>query len=123
MIDGKPVRREVVEGQPVLLAIDIQGGDRQAIPMIEGYAQRMRAAATVIAKARACRIPVVFSHEVHRADMVDFGRELDGTEAVHLLKALRARRLMQSLWSCCLRIMLSSSCVTHASLVPIWRYC
>lgn len=90
MIDGKPMRRELVEGRPVLLAIDIQGGDGQAIPMMEGYAQRMRAAATVIAKARACRIPVVFSQEVHRADMVDFGRELDGTEDVHLLEGVES---------------------------------
>ena len=39
-----------------------------------------------IDKARECDIPVVFFQEVHRPDLVDFGRELDGSEDVHCLE-------------------------------------
>jgi nicotinamidase-related amidase len=31
-------------------------------------------------------VPVVFFQEVHRRDLVDFGRELDGEEGVHCLE-------------------------------------
>ena len=31
-------------------------------------------------------VPVVFIQEAHRRDLIDFGRELDGAEGVHLLE-------------------------------------
>jgi nicotinamidase-related amidase len=40
----------------------------------------------IIEQARAAEVPVVFFQEVHRRDRVDFGRELDGVEDVHLLE-------------------------------------
>jgi nicotinamidase-related amidase len=84
-------RRELIEGQPVLLVIDIQKGsfmpgEASGIPHMAGYAERMTKARTVIDKARACDIPVIYFQEAHRRDMVDFGRELDGTEGVHCLE-------------------------------------
>jgi len=30
-------------------------------------------------------IPVIFIQEIHRSNLVDFGRELDGDEDIHLL--------------------------------------
>ncbi|HUV48142.1 MAG TPA: cysteine hydrolase [Actinomycetes bacterium] len=83
--------REVIEGQPVLVVIDIQGGDsvdgeESAIPFMPGYQTAMDQAPALIAKARECSIPVVFFQEAHRRDLVDFGRELDGAEDVHLLE-------------------------------------
>lgn len=46
----------------------------------------MDRAPALIEKVRECGIAVVFVQEVHRRDLVDFGRELDGAEDVHLLE-------------------------------------
>ena len=85
-------KRNLVEGRPALIVVDIQAGcfgdtskDR-AIDHMPGYAERMALSPTVIDKAREVGIPVIFIQEVHRADLVDFGRELDGSEAVHCLE-------------------------------------
>jgi nicotinamidase-related amidase len=83
--------RELIEGRPVLLAIDIQKGgfmprETSGIPHMSGYAERMARARVLIDKARECAIPVIFIQEAHRRDMVDFGRELDGEEDVHCLE-------------------------------------
>ena len=84
-------RRDLIEGRPALVVIDIQAGsfvqmEKRAIAHMPGYAQRMANARLAIDKARACRIPVVFIQEVHRPDLVDFGRELDGSEDIHCLE-------------------------------------
>ncbi len=87
----KPIRA-LIEGRAALVVIDIQantfaadGGDG-SIPCMDGYADRMLAARTVIDAARAADIPVIFIQEVHRPDGVDFGRELDGDEDVHCVE-------------------------------------
>ena len=49
------------------------------------YAERMARSRAVIDMARKTGIPVVFIQEIHRADLVDFGRELDGDEDIHCL--------------------------------------
>lgn len=36
--------------------------------------------------ARAAEMPVIFTQEVHRPELVDFGRELDGAEPVHCVE-------------------------------------
>ncbi|AXT85750.1 cysteine hydrolase [Aeromicrobium sp. A1-2] len=82
--------RELIEGRPVLVVIDIQGGGagegESAIPFMPGYQEAMDRAPALVAKARECGIPIVFFQEAHRRDLVDFGRELDGAEDVHLLE-------------------------------------
>ncbi len=60
---------------------------------MEGMAERRRIARTLVAAARARNIPVIFVQEVHRPDLVDFGRELDGTEDVHCLEGLPSTEL------------------------------
>jgi biuret amidohydrolase len=40
----------------------------------------------VLAAARKVGLPIVHVKEVHRKEMVDFGRELDGAEPVHCLE-------------------------------------
>jgi nicotinamidase-related amidase len=89
---NKP-KRELIEGKPALIVIDIQAGtfvgsdsDERSIPHMAGYAERMHSARAAIDRARDCGIPVVFIQEVHRPDQVDFGRELDGSEDVHCLE-------------------------------------
>lgn len=83
--------RKLIEGQPVLVVIDIQGGEsvdgaESAIPFMPGYQAAMDRAPALVARARECDVPVVFFQEAHRRDLVDFGRELDGAEDVHLLE-------------------------------------
>ena len=71
--------------------IDIQAStfveqDVRAIDHMPGYADRMTLSRVAIDKARECNIPVIFFQEVHRPDLVDFGRELDGSEEIHCLE-------------------------------------
>ena len=92
MGDPSAHKRRIIEGRPALIVIDIQAltfdetiQDR-AIPIMPGYAERMLKARRLIDRARERDIPVVFIQEVHRPDLVDFGRELDGDETVHCLE-------------------------------------
>lgn len=83
--------RKLIEGQPVLVVIDIQGGgatdgSESSIPFMPGYHEAMDRVPALVVKARECGVPVVFFQEAHRRDLVDFGRELDGAEGVHLLE-------------------------------------
>lgn len=87
----KTTSYNLIEGKPVLVVIDIQGGDSRpegpsAIPLMPDYDKRMQLAPVLIEKARACHIPIVFFQEAHRRNLIDFGRELDGAEGVHLLE-------------------------------------
>ena len=85
--------RALIEGRPALIVIDIQRScfdeadvvDR-SIPEMPGYADRMLKARAAIDLARETNIPVIFIQEVHRPDLVDFGRELDGVEDVHCVE-------------------------------------
>lgn len=84
-------KRGLIEGRPALIVIDIQAEtfyDRtdEAIPSMPGYADRMTRAREAIDAARKQDIPVIFIQEVHRPDLVDFGRELDGSEDIHCLE-------------------------------------
>jgi len=85
-------QRALIEGRAALIVIDIQAGtfveksnDERAIPHMANYDGRMLQARAVIDKARECAIPVIFIQEIHRANLVDFGRELDGDEDIHCL--------------------------------------
>ncbi len=92
MADISKSQRNLIEGKAALIVIDIQAStfapiadaDR-AIPHMADYDTRMARARDVIDTARACDIPVIFIQEIHRANLVDFGRELDGVEDVHCL--------------------------------------
>jgi len=83
--------RNLIESRPALIVIDIQAStfvqhDVRAIDHMPGYAERMARARVAIDRARACDIPIIFLQEVHRPDLVDFGRELDGSEDIHCLE-------------------------------------
>lgn len=84
-------QRDLIEGQPVLVVIDIQGGGstspgESSIPFMAGYADAMDRVPPLVAKARDCGVPIVFFQEAHRRNLIDFGRELDGAEGIHLLE-------------------------------------
>ena len=84
--------RNLIEGQPALIVIDIQKStfiDDSAVRSIEnmpGYKERMIAARDLVDAAHEADVPVIFIQEVHRPDLIDFGRELDGDEDVHCLE-------------------------------------
>lgn len=46
----------------------------------------IRNAKRVLDVFRAKKLPVIQIKEVHRPDMIDFGRELDGSEGIHCLE-------------------------------------
>jgi len=84
-------KRALIEGQPVLIVVDIQGEPTvsdtpPAIPAMPGYDERLEGVPALIASARAADVPIIFFQEAHRRNLIDFGRELDGAEDIHLLE-------------------------------------
>lgn len=83
---------KLIRGRPVLLVIDVQNGSFEAPPaawahlVMPGAEDRMRRIRPVIDVARQAGVPIIFVQEVHRPNMVDFGRELDGAEPVHCVE-------------------------------------
>ena len=92
MTETRKMKRDLIEGRAALIVIDIQCSTFAAIPdekrsiaHMPDYAGRMARTKGVIDKAREVGIPVIFIQEIHRADLVDMGRETDGDEDVHCL--------------------------------------
>ncbi len=84
-------RQPSIVGQPVLIVVDIQKGaflDRvnAGIPTMTGFSDNQARARTVVDAAHDTGIPVIFFQEIHRRDMIDYGRELDGSEDIHCLE-------------------------------------
>ncbi|WP_420325091.1 cysteine hydrolase family protein [Mameliella sp.] len=83
-------RQPTIVGNPVLLVIDIQKSAfmevKAGIPVMPGYRENMQRARSVVDAAHDAGIPVVFVQEIHRRDMVDYGRELDGSEDIHCME-------------------------------------
>lgn len=79
-----------ISDNSALLVIDIQQED--FLEMNDSNAdeprwQCIQNAKRVLDVFRAKHIPIIQVKEVHRADMVDFGRELDGSEGVHCIES------------------------------------
>lgn len=92
MANANRPTRALIEGRAALIVIDIQAStfidasEVRSIDNMPGYRDRMLAARDAIDAARAGGVPVIFIQEVHRPDLVDFGRELDGDEDIHCLE-------------------------------------
>jgi biuret amidohydrolase len=92
-------QRPLIVGKPALIMVDFQRGGtylpgtENGVPHMDGYKERRKIARTLVDAARHSGIPVVFIQEVHRPDMVDFGRELDGTEDVHCVEGLHSTEI------------------------------
>ncbi|MCU0550190.1 MAG: cysteine hydrolase [Leptolyngbya sp. Prado105] len=70
-----------------LLLIDFQRDFLQGeVLQTVGASDVLHKAEKVLAVARAAEIPIIHTKEVHREQMVDFGRELDGAEPIHCLE-------------------------------------
>ncbi|MEM9317948.1 MAG: cysteine hydrolase [Pseudomonadota bacterium] len=82
-------RQPTIVGQPVVLVIDIQKSAfmdvKAGIPVMDGYRQNMERARSIVDAAHGAAIPVIFIQEIHRRDMIDYGRELDGSEDIHCM--------------------------------------
>lgn len=92
MSEPEKTPKPLIVGQPVLVVIDVQQGSfsdwepTERLPLLPDRVERMRRVRTIVDAARDSAIPIIFFKEEHRADMVDFGRELDGTENIHCLE-------------------------------------
>jgi nicotinamidase-related amidase len=51
----------------------------------------------LIDEAHRNGIPIIFTREVHRAQKVDFGRELDGDEPIHCVEGSRGAAIVDEL--------------------------
>ena len=87
----KNIKRDLIEGKAALLVIDIQAStfiddsEVRSNANMEGFKQRMLNSRIAIDKAREVEIPIIYVQEIHRANLIDFGRELDGDESIHCL--------------------------------------
>jgi len=83
-------RQPTIVGKAALLVIDIQKSAfmdvKAGIPVMEGYRQNMERARSVVDAAHENGLPVIFIQEIHRRDMIDYGRELDGSESIHCME-------------------------------------
>jgi nicotinamidase-related amidase len=82
---------ETIIGKPVLIVIDVQrdgylGKEQSGIPRMPGFEEVVGRIARVVRSCRSAGMPVIFTQEIHRRDLIDFGRELDGDEGVHCLE-------------------------------------
>lgn len=78
-----------IESGSALLVIDIQQEDFMEMTednMNDPRWDCIRSAKRVLDVFRAKKLPVIQIKEVHRADMSDFGRELDGAEGIHCIE-------------------------------------
>ena len=89
---------ELIIGNSALIVIDMQksGGmpvESSGIPTMSGFEERVKKIRKVVNVAKAHSIPVIYFAEVHRANYVDFGRELDGTEGIHCVEGAEDTQL------------------------------
>ena len=92
----------LIAGRAALIVIDMQQGyyqpvEQAGIPLMPGFAEQVARVVRVVGACRAAGVPVVFSREVHRRELVDFGRELDGDEGVHMLEGDPGTELVEEL--------------------------
>lgn len=82
-----------------LICVDMQAGvfaEGGTLPHV-GTDEVLPKAKKVLAAARQAKIPIIHFKEVHRKEMIDFGRELDGAEPVHCLETWSSTDYYQEL--------------------------
>ncbi len=93
---------ELIVGKPALMVVDMQKGgllpaEVSGIPQMAGYPQRIARVVELVDACRHAAVPVVFFQELHRPDLIDFGRELDGEESVHCVEGDPSTELVDEL--------------------------
>jgi nicotinamidase-related amidase len=88
-------------GNTALVLIDVQKGETlegdHGIAVMAGGAARHERIRQVLAGARTAGALAIFIQEVHKRTLLDFGRELDGSEGVHCLEGDVATELADGL--------------------------
>ncbi|MEH3052599.1 MAG: cysteine hydrolase [Patulibacter minatonensis] len=94
-------------GRAVLVVIDVMKGELGAagdaeeqgngIGIMRGARERHDRIRAIVAAAREAGVPPVFIQEVHKRSLIDFGRELDGSEPVHCLEGDPGTELAEGL--------------------------
>lgn len=79
---------DLTTGRVALIVVDISAAATTGESTLEhvGQEEAVPKAIAVLRAARAVGLPVIHFKEVHRKELVDFGRELDGAEPVHCLE-------------------------------------
>ena len=78
-----------LEKNCALLVIDVQQEDFMEMNednMDDTRSRVIRNCKRVLDVFRAKKLPVIQVKECHRPDMIDFGRELDGSESIHCIE-------------------------------------
>lgn len=77
-------------GKSTLIVIDVHKGELpgadHGIELMDGASERHDRIRTLVTAARDGGIPPIFIQEVHKRTLLDFGRELDGSEGIHCLE-------------------------------------
>ena len=92
------MKPDLIVGKSALIVIDMQnsGGmsvEFSGIPTMSGFEDRVKNIRRVVDIAKAHSIPVIYFAEIHRANYVDFGRELDGSEGIHCVEGAKDTEL------------------------------
>lgn len=82
-----------------LLVIDMQHDfiDQDGAVPCKGAPLIISKIKELIVEAHRVGIPVIFTRELHRAQKVDFGRELDGDEPLHCVEGSRGADIVDEL--------------------------
>jgi len=88
--------QKILGERPTLLVIDVQHDFMDsdgAVPCpatsTSSVAEMVSNVKKLIDAAQAAKIPTIFTKEIHRPDMKDMGRELDGDEPEHCLEGTK----------------------------------
>ncbi len=92
---------EILPPKAALIVIDISKDsllppEQSGIELL-GAPEAVANSRRVIAAAREAGLPVIWIQELHRASMVDFGRELDGSETIHCLEGSPGAQFLDDL--------------------------
>ncbi|MCF8068893.1 MAG: cysteine hydrolase [Desulfobacterales bacterium] len=86
-------KKKIIEGNAALLVIDMQGKSLEAVKKdmpegltLEGFEETVPQTKMVIDACRKAGIPVIYTREWHRKNLVDLGRETDGSEGLHCME-------------------------------------
>lgn len=84
-------KQPMIVGQPVLIVVDIQKSAfiqdyDNGIPHMPNFYENQKRARSMVDAAHENNIPVIFFQEIHRKALIDYGRELDGSEDIHCLE-------------------------------------
>ncbi len=94
LMSGNPiVPKPMIVGRAALIVVDIQKSGFMPRPttsrleFMGDHIERNWRAKSVVDAARKAGIPIIFVQEAHRDSLIDFGRELDGSESIHCLES------------------------------------